>query len=493
MSATILGLDIGDARIGVSTADAQTPFPAPLRTLSATADVKTTFAQILRELQVVTVVVGYPRNQQGEATHQTRRVEQIVELLKIPDTVKIIWQDESLTSVKAEEELKSRGKPYKKEDIDALAATYILNDYVNSARFGADRQTVQHTEAVAKPQHPSKPPRKRRFTIKLVLLAIASTLLVVVLTVLGWYFTGLRAKTSDDVYSVIKVQTGDTTSNIATKLQNEGIIKNARVFSLYVRINGVNGLQAGSYRLSSAQSVPQIARTIAGGDVTTTDVLVSPGLRLDQIIAQLQNAGFSESEITSGLVAVRDHPLLKNYPKGDSLEGYLYPDTYRVDPQTTAEGFIRTILDTFDAKITDKTRNGLAVQGLTIQQAVILASIVQEEVSDPEVMLTVAQVFIKRYNEGVMLGSDVTYKYAAAQFGTPDNPSSNSPYNTRKFVGLPPTAIANFNLAALEAVANPSNTSYNYFVAGDDGTTYFATTLEQHEANIAKYCIKGCG
>lgn len=493
--ANILGLDIGDARIGVAIADAKTPFPAPLTTLEASEHLASEFASLLRTNAVQTVVIGYPRNQAGEATEQTKRVEHIAKLLKIPKHITVVWQDESVTSVKAEEELKRRKKPYQKGDIDALAATYILEDYIRANPVNA-HQAVSGVAAHHAPATQMKKTHKRSKGKRHYGLWIAAALLGLItaalITMSVWYFSALQPLTSSDQYRVVTVQQGDATADIATKLQNEKIIKNAQAFTLYVRLNGVNNLQAGSYRLSSAQSVSEIVSIIAGGRVTTVNVLIAPGLRLSQIKAVMIKEGFSEDEIDQALIEVRDHPLLKNYSDSAPLEGYIYPNTYQIEPNTSATQFLRTVLDTFDKAITPEIRAGLARQGLTLDQAINLASIVQKEVSEPKVQRTVAQVFIKRLNEGMVLGSDVTYMYAASEFGTVNNPSSSSPYNTRRFQGLPPSPIANFNLSALQAVANPTDTDYTYFVAGDDGTTYFSNTLEQHEAYVRRYCIKGC-
>lgn len=500
--ASLLGLDIGDARIGVAIADTKAPFAAPLKTLEASPNLASEFAQILATHKVERVIIGYPRNMNGEATDQTVRVEQIAGLLNIPSSIEVVWQDESLTSVKAEEELKKRGKPYDKGAIDSLAATYILDDYINTG-YKAKGPTSPQPIA-AKPSDTTKQKDKKQKSkkhnkkkgkksiFKMLILIALGVVATLVVSLVAWYIYSISPRTSDNVYRVVKIKQGDTTKVIATKLQNEKIIRSSQAFTIYVRLNGINNLQAGTYRLSSSDSTSDIASTIADGKVTTTDVLISPGLRLDQISALLIKDGFTQDDINKALIAVRDHPLLKNYPKSNRLEGYLYPNTYRIDPDTSAEKLFRSALESFNNSITPEIRQGLTDQGLTLEQGIILASIVQKEVSDPKVQKTVAQVFIKRLKDGSVLGSDVTYKYAAAQFGTPDNPSSNSPYNTRKFLGLPPTPIANFNISALKAVANPTATTYNFFVAGDDGTTHFATTLEQHEANVAKYCIKGC-
>lgn len=502
--ASLIGLDIGDVRIGVSIADTKAPFAAPLKILEASPNLAKEFAQILSTHKAEKVIIGYPRNMSGDATSQTARVEQIASLLNIPANIEVIWQDESLTSVKAEEELKKRGKPYDKGDIDSLAATYILDDYINTG-YVAQKSPAPQLESRGKAEEPEpkvkdhKPESKSRSkrknkksVLKLLIIFGLVAIAALVVSLVSWYFYSISPRTSDNFYKVVKIQEGDTTNVIAMKLQNEKLIRSSKAFTLFVRLNGINNLQAGSYRLSSSDSTSEIASTIAEGKVTTTDVLISPGLRLDQITALLVKDGYSQEDIDTALEAIRDHPLLKNYPETKRLEGYLYPNTYQIDPDTSAEALLRSVLESFNKSITPEIRQGLTNQGLTLEQGIILASIVQKEVSDPKVQKTVAQVFIKRLKDGTVLGSDVTYKYAAAQFGSPDNPSSDSPYNTRKFLGLPPTPIANFNISALKAVADPTSTTYNYFVAGDDGTTHFSITLEEHEANVAKYCIKGC-
>ena len=121
-----------------------------------------------------------------------------------------------------------------------------------------------------------------------------------------------------------------------------------------------------------------------------------------------------------------------------------------------------------------------------------MASIVQKEVSDPSDQRQVAQVFLKRLKEGTVLGSDVTFLYIAKKEGRSPSVNDPSPYNTRKNGGLPPGPIANFHLSALQAVANPASGDFLYFVAGDDGKTYFSRTEAEHDANVAAHCKKLC-
>lgn len=504
--ANILALDIGEKRIGVAVASISAPFPAPLTTLEASPSLASEFATLVQKQQVKTVVIGLPRNQSGERTKQTDRVEHIVKLLKIPAGIAIHWQDESLTSVKAEAELEKRKKPYKKADVDALAATYILNDYVAAHRSELAtvakqpnlkaKKTHQKKSPKENTKQPKKSKQKLSTTQKMVRLLFLTVglLTVAVIAAISWYLYALTPLTTDERYSVITVNDGDSIRTIASKLEQKSVIRNAEAFSIYVRFSGTSELKAGEFRLSSKQSTQDIAQIIASGKVTTVNILIAPGLRLDQIIDTLVNNGFKEEDITQALADVRKKPLLTSLPADAPLEGYLFPNTYQVSPSTSAEQIIKTMLDTFSKQVVDNSdiTDGLKEQGLSLSQAVILASIVQKEVPDYETQKKVAQVFIKRFKNDIPLGADPTFKYAAVLSGEAATPNIDSPYNTRKVVGLPPSAISNFNLSAIKAVASPSDTDYTYFVSGDDGVTYFSNTLEEHEALTRQHCVELC-
>ena len=502
MADRILALDIGEKRIGVDTADIAAPFPAPLLTLEASPSLADEFAAILKKQSVTAVVIGLPRNQNGERTKQTDRVEKIAALLNIPATIPVYWQDESLTSVKAEDELEKRKKPYKKAAVDALAATYILNDYIaaNRASLAAapspnQNKTVATPKKAKKktPKGHKKPVDHKKHLVKVLFVTIG-VLTVTTIAMISWYLYALTPRTTDENYVVVTIEQGDNVTDIAQRLEEKKVIRSALAFSLYIRISGQSDLKAGEFRVSSKQSTQDVAQSIASGKISTVNILIAPGLRLDEIIATLVKNGYSEKDITLALSQVRNNPVLKDAPVDAPLEGYLFPDTYQVAPSTSAQQLIEVMVKTFAQRVTDDTQitDGIAKQGLTVSQAVILASIVQKEVPDYETQQKVAQVFIKRFKTDIPLGADPTFKYAAALTGGPSTPSIDSPYNTRKVVGLPPSAISNFNLSAIKAVANPSDTDYTYFVSGDDGVTYFSNTLEEHEALTKKHCVKLC-
>jgi UPF0755 protein len=142
--------------------------------------------------------------------------------------------------------------------------------------------------------------------------------------------------------------------------------------------------------------------------------------------------------------------------------------------------------------LTPELRTGIVRQGLTVHEGVILASIIEQEVGKQSDRATVAQVFLKRRQMDMPLGSDVTAFYGAIKDGKTPSLTYDSPYNTLIHKGLPPGPISNVSDSSLQAVANPSPTDYLYFVAGDDGITYFSHTLQEHEALTQAHCKKLC-
>lgn len=352
--------------------------------------------------------------------------------------------------------------------------------------------SLQPSSGDAKPTRLKVRSRKLKLALITGLLFLVGLGLVISASVI-WYQSQLRPVSSGDArYQVITIHEGSTTNQIAENLQKKKLIRSATAFRIHLRLSGNTGLQAGDYRLTPSQSSSEIAAIIAEGKVSTVNILIPPGLRLDEIKALIIKAGYDDLAVDDALARVRDHSLIKDLPNNTLLEGYLFPDTYSVGPQTDAETLLRMMLDNFEEQITKDIRDNLSARNITLKDAIILASIIQKEVPDYDTQRIVAQVFIKRLKDSKPLGADPTFKYVASMTGKPASPSLDSPYNTRIYSGLPPTPIANFNISALKAVAYPSRTDYNYFVSGDDGKTHFTHTLEQHESATHRYCTTLC-
>jgi len=344
----------------------------------------------------------------------------------------------------------------------------------------------------------SSQPKKR--PLKLILLVTIIALVVVGLAVTGasetWFKLNIKPlNTANKTTQAVVVTKGLTVNEIAKELSDKHLIKNAQAFRWYVTTNGArNLLQAGTYRLSPSMSVEDIVTMMKEGKVATDLVTILPAQRVDQIQAAFSKAGYSQADIASAFEVKEyaTHPVFSGYQLPTSLEGYLYPDSYQRDSSTTIPQIINQSLDQMQKHLTDEVKAGFAAHGLSVYQGVTLASIVENEVSNPTDRPIVAQVFLKRLNQGMMLGSDVTYFYAAAISGQPASPGLDSPYNTRKYTGLPPGPISNISGVSLNAVAHPANTDWLFFVAGDDGKTYFSHTAEEHNQLAKDHCQKLC-
>jgi UPF0755 protein len=327
------------------------------------------------------------------------------------------------------------------------------------------------------------------------IIILVATLLVAMVTVLRvWYSDNLRPVSDDTTIVYFTVESGESNHEIATKLDRQELIRSSEAFETYLRSSENQILQAGTYKLSQSMSVQEIVQKMVDGEVAKNLLTILPGKRLDQIKNAFAKAGYSKDETKSAFDRANyiDHPALASLPKGATLEGYLYPDSFQQQTNTPASTIVRESLNEMQKYLTFEVTSGFAKQGLNTYKAITLASIVLQETDDPSYQPMVARVFLNRLNQDIALESDATYVYVADKSGIPRNAEIDSPYNTYKHRGLPPGPISNVTQSALKAVANPAKGDYLYFVAGDNGNVYFSKTLDEHEANVRKYCRKQC-
>lgn len=331
---------------------------------------------------------------------------------------------------------------------------------------------------------------RKRWLMTFGLAGSGLLLLGATLSTFTWYNWAVGAPSNESRQVRVVVETGDTAATIADTLYDHDLIRSRLAFNLYAQLSGNRSkLQAGGYVLSPTQDVSSIVEHMVSGKTDEIDLTIIPGLTLNELRAHFFEDGFSDEEITKAFNAPYDHPLLASRPAGATLEGYIYPETYRMNAnQTLQELLVRSFDEMYSMLQEKKYLEEYSKRNLSIHDAVTLASIVQKEVKNPTDQKQVSQVFLKRLGMGMQLGSDVTYMYAAKQMGVEATPALESPYNTRKYVGLPPGPIANMNPSALDSVAFPAAGDYLYFVAGDDGVTYFSRTEAEHNANVAAHC-----
>lgn len=331
------------------------------------------------------------------------------------------------------------------------------------------------------------------------LLVVAAVLAVLLLTaavaVRTVYYRQLQPVSQSQNVVVFDIKTGTSSAAIANDLQQQGLIRSSRMFQWHIRTKNVRDkLQAGTYALRPSMSVAEIVDVLVKGSVKADLLTILPGLRLDQVRQTFINSGFQPAAVDAALRPERyaDHPALVDKPANASLEGYLYPESYQKTAATDPAVIITAALDQMAGVLTPDVRAGIAAQGLNIYQGVVLASIVEQEVSSPADSPTVAQVFLKRLRLDMPLGSDVTSIYGSISAGQRPSVNYPSPYNTHTAKGLPPTPISNVSQRSLNAVAKPGQTGWLYFVAGDDGKTYFSNTVEDHESLVDQHCKKLC-
>ena len=354
-----------------------------------------------------------------------------------------------------------------------------------------------------------KPIKKRKSVGKIIAIIILVILVAIIAAACAgvtWYRANLRAANPDDSTLVdFAVAEGATTTNIAQNLEDKGLIRSALAFRLYMRLEAQDkNLKSGSYQFSSNMTVAEIVEKLhEGAKRQTFHITFLPGGTLAAARERLQNAGYQDNEITAAFTKNYDHPLLAGKPAENSLEGYIYGDTYEFYVGASVSDILTA---TFDKMYKDIQDNGLIAKfqanGLNLYQAITLASIVQGEAGSlSDDMPKVAQIFYNRLNSNTPLGSDIIIGYYADR----QNPNRSKtdmsylnttpcPWNSRKCVGLPPNPVNNPGIKALNAVANPDKdyVGYWYFLTGDDGKMYYARTEAEHNSN-KQYCPKLCG
>ena len=301
----------------------------------------------------------------------------------------------------------------------------------------------------------------------------------------------------------VEVAAGESAGDISRRLEETGVIESARLFRILVALMGVeNEMVAGRYGFDRGMPTLQVIGRLRLGITMPLTVTVPEGLRSEEVALLMEREGIVKAEDFRRALASEtyDFAFLAERPPGAGLEGYLFPATYGFSRGVTAEEVVRRMLAAFDAQVTPELRQAIQGSGLTLHEAVTLASIVEREAVRPEERPLIAGVFLNRLRLGMSLGADPTVQYALAsdpasveRFGfwkqglTTEDLQVDSAYNTYVNGGLPPGPIANPGLASLEAVAHPAQTSYLYFVARQDGSHVFAETLEEHLRNVEEY------
>lgn len=293
------------------------------------------------------------------------------------------------------------------------------------------------------------------------------------------------------------IDPGKSIPQISSQLEQMGLIKDARIFRIYLVWTGLDTtVQAGTFKLNPGQTGIEIANALQDATPSEVEFNILPGWRLDEIAASLPTSGLNISpdefiNITKATNHQFDFLPLDNR----SVEGFLFPGSYTFARDISANDLVSILVNNFSLYLSNDMIQRFFLEGLDVYQAVILASIVEREAVVEDEQPLIASVFLNRLNNGMKLESDPTVQYAIGfdEIGgtwwknplTSEDLSFDSPFNTYLYYGLPPAPICNPDFNALQAVAYPATTTYFYFRARCDGSGLhsFAETYEQHIEN----------
>lgn len=297
----------------------------------------------------------------------------------------------------------------------------------------------------------------------------------------------------------VVVHHGDTWTEVANTLQEQGLINSAFLFRVKVRLTGSNGdLEAGTYTVQRGMTEEQIIGVLEHAAVPqAVAVRFTEGWRMEQEADALEAKGVSSASdflsVTKSPTNDFNYDFLRDRPANATLEGYLFPDTYEVLKDATAHDVIVKMLDRFGQVVTPELRQKATAQGHTLYQVLIVASIVEREAAVPSERPLIAGVYWNRLKRGECLCADPTVQYAIGNSSSwwpkltaeARTLAPTSPYNTYTHLGFPPGPICNPGLASIAAALNPQG-DYLYFVAKGDGTHLFSHTLQEQNNNIQR-------
>ncbi|HYD35249.1 MAG TPA: endolytic transglycosylase MltG [Vitreimonas sp.] len=315
---------------------------------------------------------------------------------------------------------------------------------------------------------------------------IGALLAILVLAgVTGYAYTQLQPASSTPTDSTtFVIPKGQAISIIGHRLAEEGLIKNPLAFRAYVKFKGLGDkLQAGSFKLNSGMSLGEIAQQLTTG---TDDlwITIPEGWRVEEIADSLDRqelGSFDKDEFLE---------------LADVSEGKLYPDTYLVSRDSTAATIYNLLTNTFEQKVVEGLADEIEASGHTLEEAIIMASIIERESSGEEDMAVVSGILWNRFEIGMPLQADATLQYVKGYDKTQQSwwvpplavdKELNSPFNTYKNPGLPPRPIASPGAAAIKAALDPAQTNDLFYIHDRQGQIHTARTLDEHNANVQKY------
>lgn len=288
---------------------------------------------------------------------------------------------------------------------------------------------------------------------------------------------------------VLVVKEGWTLREVAQELKGRGIISNKTLFMFWAGVKGYGrSLRAGEYRLASSMPPVRILEKLARGEIITHAVTIPEGFTKDQIGDLLGQKGIVDRRAFLRLTDSKE--VVESYGlSSPTLEGYLYPDTYHFGRRISARTAVDAMVKRFQ-EIVEPLKGRIKEVGMSLEEVMTLASIVEKETGQGTERPLIASVFLNRLKKRMRLASDPTVIYGITDFNgnlTRKDLEAKTPYNTYVNYGLPPGPIANPGLASIKAVLYPAHTDYLYFVSKNDGSHQFSKTLTEHNRAVQTY------
>ena len=297
---------------------------------------------------------------------------------------------------------------------------------------------------------------------------------------------------TDTTKAKFTVKSGWTISEIANSLEGENLIRSSALFKWDAREFPASKFQSGIFVLQRSMDLQQVLESLTGSPQEMWITLLE-GWRATEIADYLAEQGYADREEFLDCVqnCQLDYAVLSDQPVGQGLEGYLYPDTYIITPETKPLGIVNRMLKNLDEKFTPELRAQAAAAGRSLHEILTMASILEREVRDYEDKQLVAGLLWKRLEAGMGLDVDASVLYALGDWKAELNYTSlqtDSPYNTRKYAGLPPGPICSPGIESIKAAINPTPSDYWFYLTTlDTGKVIYGRTLEEHNQNVAKY------
>jgi UPF0755 protein len=318
------------------------------------------------------------------------------------------------------------------------------------------------------------------------LKALAKLIFLAVLATAAFVAYGLFVPAGGNTQQFLLLRPGSTAKKIARDLKDAGVIRSEWAF-LALHAWKVKTLKAGEYKFDHPANALEVYGRIARGDIFTHTVTIPEGYNLFEIATLVEQAGLGPR--AEFLKAAQEKALIADLdPQAQSLEGYLFPDTYEFTRTQTMHDIVAAMVRRFR-----QTAQQIGLTPSDTHRVVTMASIVEKETSVAEERPVVAGVYYNRLEKNVALGADPTVVYASLLIGKYDGVirqsdlALDSPYNTYRRAGMPPGPIANPGRASLEAALHPARTGFLYFVSDNQGHHRFAATGAEHERNVEAY------